>query len=284
LIAVEDMSRKQKALVVRKGGEAWAKPPKKPRKPRAPKPRISNAESRELDTEIKILKKIHDKATTKAAKRAAKTLLDETVKPKKTKAQRAQEREERKARDARAREWAKKPLAMAGAPTQEVKLTKKQSTTVVDWAADAKNYLTRLGQEYPAAAVQTAINPDGSFDARLSVPIPFGESPDDVLFEIEEAAQAAGVPEQVFIAAGILFQLRDEELWKSHGYPKILGKSSIIGTAYKGEDQATAFVAARQIALYQDAAGYLKPGEVVIQIHRGVRNVAPAYWRGDMDE
>ena len=222
--------------------------------------------------------------TTKAARKAAKTLLDSVVKPKKTKKQRAQERAERKARDERAREWAKKPLAMPGAPTQDVKLTKKKSKMVEDWTSEAEAYLTRLAAEYPSATVQTAINPDGSFDARLTVPIPWGETPEDTILELESAAASVGVPDQVFMAVGIMFQLRDEELWKDWKYEKILGKQAIIGSAYKGEDQATAFVASRQIAQYQSAAGMLKPGEILIQVHRGVRNVAPTYWRGDVDK
>lgn len=279
---VKEMTRKTKAQVVRTSGQSVEPPRKRKPKKKAPKRKVKVKESREAARNIAAAKRAARKATTKEEKEKWERALRKVEPKKRTKKQAEKERTLRQERQALADELAQAGLNIPGAPTKKRRLSFAERTNAQVWEERALRYLEKMGRGFEGASVAGFVNPDGTVDTELIVPIPKGQSARQVSTRL--SAQSSGVPRGSWMAGSILFQLRDIEDPEAWKYMEYLGLSTITSYPVNMNKQrpAAVFTAVNQFSQNQADSGKLKPSKVVVRLHKG--KAQPRYYVGDIEE
>lgn len=279
---VSGMTRKAKAAIVRQGVAKVEPTRVRPKKRKAPPRKIEATESRAAARAIAAAKRALRTAPTKREKQKWERALRKVEPKKRTKAAAVRERTLRQERQALADELARAGLNIPGAPTRPKRVTQKARESAQGWEKRAMRYLAKMGRGFDGASVTGFINPDGTGDAELIVPIPKGTTAQQVSTSL--ARQSSGVPRGSWMAGSILFQLRDMEDPEAWKYREYLGLSTITSypVSMNKARPASVFAAVNEFSQNQADSGKLKPSKVVVRLHKGTNQ--PRYYVGDIEE
>ena len=279
---VKSLTRKAKAVLVRSGVPETLTTRKRPKKKKAPARKIPVVESREAARAIATTKRAIREADTKREKQKWQRALRKVQPKKRTKSAADRERTLRQERQTLADELAAAGLNIPGAPTRPEPTSRSARQDSQAWEKRAMRYLGKMAKGFSGASVTGFINPDGTVDTELIVPIPKGTTAQQVSTRL--ARQSSGVPRGSWMAGSILFQLRDIEDPDAWKYAEYLGLSTI--TSYPVSMQkvrpASVFTAVNQFSQNQADSGKLKPSKVIVRLHKG--KMQPRYYLGDIEE
>lgn len=279
---VRSLSRKAKKQIIREG--LTPRQPTKRRSPRkkSPPPEITQEASKELAKKIKALQTQIRKAPSKKEKERLRRQLESLKPTRLTKAQAAREKQRRKEAEIRATELTQVTLNIPGAPAAPSKLNLEELTNAEVMEERSVRYLEKMARDYENASVTSFINADGTIDSELTVPIPRGMTAQQVSTRL--AANSARPPSNSWLAGGIMFQLRVNELEDQWRYQQYLGMSMISSypVSMKKSRPAAVFAAMNEFSENQADSGKLKPSKVVVRLHNGKNQ--PRYYFGDIEQ